>query len=188
MKAQLAARVPQFVADRRVGDFIDDLFRLGVRVTAPDGRRALLADDAAVLEGGDWAGEPRNHGGHVGLGVPGRQSDDRPVRSSRTRGLRSIQSYSSGVPNANDAVTGISGASAPDFSSARTPSLNISDQTDSPRRPVSAASTASGMVPIPSCSVAPSGTCPAARSPMAWETSGAVRSGGDGSGVSASIA
>ena len=35
------------------------------------------------------------------------------VRSIRTRGLRSIQASNSGLPNANDAVTGTCGSSAP---------------------------------------------------------------------------
>ena len=46
------------------------------------------------------------------------------------------------------------------------PSLNISDQTESPRRPVSSASTASGTAPMPICRVAASGTSAAIRSPI----------------------
>ena len=88
------------------------------------------------------------------------------VRSMRTSGLRSIQSYSSAVPNANDAVTCAPGSSAPPLSKATTPSLNISDHTLSPRRRASAASTASGTAPMPSCSVAPSPTRAATRSLM----------------------
>ena len=55
------------------------------------------------------------------------------VRSIRTSGLRSIQAYRSALPNANDAVTGWPGSSAPALARPSTPSLNISDHTASPR-------------------------------------------------------
>ena len=110
------------------------------------------------------------------------------VRSMRMPGLRSIQSYSSELPKANDAVTCAPGSSAPPLSRASTPSLNISDHTVRPRRLASAASTASGTAPMPSWSVAPSRTRAATRSPMSADVSEAGRGGGDGSGMSASIA
>src|ERR1700722_8266798 len=66
------------------------------------------------------------------------------VRSIRTSGLRSSQAYRSAEPNANDAVTGWPGSSAPAFARPSTPSLNISDHTASPRLRCSPARTASG--------------------------------------------
>ena len=110
------------------------------------------------------------------------------VRSIRTSGLRSSQAYRSGLPNANDAVTGCPGSSAPALARPSTPSLNISDRTVSPRLVSSPASTASGTAPMPSCSVAPSPISAATRAAIAADTSVGGRRGGDGSGASASIA
>jgi hypothetical protein len=110
------------------------------------------------------------------------------VRSNRTRGLRSTQSYSSGLPNTNDGVTGLSGSSAPARSRPSTPSLNISDHTARPCRAVNAVSTASGTAPMPICSVAPSGTSVATRSPIVCDMSLIARGAGEVNGSSTSIA
>ena len=110
------------------------------------------------------------------------------VRSIRTSWLRSSQAYRSALPNANEAVTGRAGSSAPALARPSTPSLNISDHTASPRLSCSPASTASGTAPMPSCSVAPSPTSAATRPAMAAETSVAGRGTGACSGASASIA
>jgi hypothetical protein len=113
---------------------------------------------------------------------------DVSVRTIRIPGLRSIHSYSSALPNANEAVICWAGSRAPAFARLSTPSVNISDHTRRPRRSRKAASTASGTPPMPSWRVAAAGTSAATRSPMAADTSVTGLAGGDDKGVSASIA
>ena len=72
---------------------------------------------------------------------------------------------------------------------ARTPSLIISDQICRPRRSHEPPKVASGMAPMPSCRVAPSGTRWAMCSPIwSFRPSEAVRLGGVWRGSSTSMA
>ena len=76
-QAEETAGFAELLSCRRVRDVIDDLLGLPGHVVAPDRRGALLADDVAVLEGRHRPVDPGHHGGHVRLGVPRRQRDDR---------------------------------------------------------------------------------------------------------------
>jgi GAF domain-containing protein len=76
-QAKGTAGLAKLLPYRRVRDVLDDLPGLPGRVVTPDDCSSPLADDIAVLEGRHRSVEPRDHGGHVGLGVPGRQRDDR---------------------------------------------------------------------------------------------------------------
>ena len=99
-KPEVPSGLPEFLPHRGVRDVADDLLRLAGRVVAPDHGGALLADDEAVLEGRHRPVEPGHHGGHVRLGVPRRQRDDRlaawrsAARRPRSRSARRTRSGS----------------------------------------------------------------------------------------------
>src|SRR5829696_7517339 len=74
---ELGRLLPELVPDLRVRGVADDVSALGLLVVSPQLRHPVFGDDGALLETRHRLVEQGHDGGHVGLGVPRAQGDER---------------------------------------------------------------------------------------------------------------